>query len=1162
MMAAGRPCRRTPRGTCGRGRAGRFALLIAVGMLGAVGPVASRAAGPTPCLTACTNTFVAPPLAPQAPVPAGTCSRALPPAVPNQWTQIGPSEVFSYDETTYDDVNYVFPKYQQAFDPADPCRVFRIAPTDASRLERSLDGGLTWSTVFSGGSTNGVALHLRRMYMVAPGHLYVTETGVGDTLIGTRDGGQTWQLASGAPGQGSIAGEFVYTLAATPQQPDVLYVATLNCYSKSAAESKAPACSNPPYQGSAGRQCPGTSAGVGTSNGGSSWTGWNPSDRGACYNGPHGPMRLFASHDGGATWTPILTDPTTGIPQTCVLNSLFIVIDPYASEHYWVGYNTNFGGANGNFQPAEACAEQPGLYPYLIEANGSSVTRSVLMSDQFMGDRGFIATRRPGGGLRLISWYSYSDDDWNTARPLVGLGGTPRSNPPSTDPISLPDGSALEFQTGPLGGIDDDVAEPRPLILRQTMPDLSYAELGATFNWPHYNPKVGTWFDEFRSGFQQTDDSGNYYLEIGEPCWQVNCDPTARDSRPPPSGQTENWPTSWKWQTLRYTPPAAGTLPLIHPGNDNAPSCALTNCLMSQLKSCQLAGDPSSDAGGSLAFDGNELYDTRLNDPAPDDDPYSAAIHVTDPRDCADRGTIVVHFDAGTYRSAVELTRRQYDSPVALKPPPLDTTLPAERPSIDSLTYDPHGDRLLFTLAASNAATADSPPQNNPIALWSASVPRAPGSQRSTSANLEGTGLSYCVYSTNSAVGAEHLAYDRATDSLWSCLPSRIAHVGLDTREVDDSCYGRSIFAGAHGGGWPIGAWTSGLQTPDGRQDHVFMWSTESAVSTAGAGPQIYDYDVRTCTLGAAFKSTQLVSSGTGSTQFPCDPVSDGPGGVLATGSSAVGAVLWNRHGSTLTANLIPSVSLSCTLPVTASLAGPATVARGSGPIDVCGGLTIDGPNAPARNQPATLLIDGREVAQGKTNAQGQLCAPFVPAADGTHDVRLLFAGNSAFFATSGGGILTVGAAPPLAPPPPPGAPAAPAQATPLSPVGEPPVVLAKPPLVAAAAPYPPTSAQPPSAPQSGAASEKEKQIQLAAAGQGASQQAEQKPADQPVDFSPGGRGNQPSLEMSMLTVGAAAAAFLTLLPVMAVARARAPLAGTSPEGRRRTRRRRRPADR
>jgi hypothetical protein len=1055
----------------------------------------------------------------------------------NSWTEVGAPEKYVYSQANYDDLNKVYPPFQRVYDPGDRCRAFRVSPDDASRIERSLDGGATWSTVYQPSpSAAGTKFNFRQIFVVDSRRVYVTETAAGATLVTSADGGDTWQSAAGGP----MAGEYIYSLSASPSRPEHLYAITLDCYSRnSAVKANYPTCLTPPAQ----------------ENG--SVNGFNPAPNGqeGGYRGAHGPVRVYASPDAGVSWTRVLdpnTDPVNGVPDQCSMTSIFLVVDPYASyEHYWLRYDTdaaNDTGGSGNPASPSPCTYGV-TASFLIEVtSGSTTTTPAAAKDKAQGPdgEGFLVTRRPDGHLRLVGEEWYSDDDWSNPYQLPTLQIAERRI------AALPDGSLFTFSKIRFGdNIGSPAVDTRAFVQRPDLPNgYGSLELGAHLRWPHYDQRIGDEFDQDIYGGLQVDAQGNVYLQVGEKCWQVNCDPANPDLRASDHTNAKEWGVLW--HSFRYTPPAAGqVMPIIHLPvvPDHAPSCTGPACALNQVRGCTISGDPTNDVSGTLAFDGAALYYTRSREKSADPDPFSAPVHVVDPATCAELGTVTVHFGAADYSRAVDSTRRFYDGTAVNAPPPFDTTLPENRPSIDSLTYDPNGDRLLFTLEAQNAATGDSPESLTRVALWSAVVPR--DGSRSTQAVLGGTDLGNCRYVVQPARGSEMLAFDRATGALWACLPARVAPVSETGQPIDFPCYGQPILMGEHSSSEWLALYglAPGLQRP-GSADRVFIWAPRSVAGAAAApaagGSAVYDYDLRTCTFGQVF-SASLVQAGTGSSGLACDPVTYGPGGYgHGSGTASVGAVLWNRHGAQMTASMVPDPSLSCTLPVTASLAGPPTISlTGSSPVPVCGHLTIDGPGAPAVHQPIEVTVDGVPIARGLTDATGQLCGLIAGAAPATHQVGVSFAGNSAFFAATGGGVLSI-VAPGVAAQPPPPPPGGGLRLPP--PVIQPHVV-----VPAHQQPAPALGSvggQTTTVPQSGAASEKERQIQLAVAGQGRAQDPAQAaepsvdasapPPDDTYNMVPLVAGSAAGLLALVLAFGAAPAPTRIPAPRRLATRARA----------------------
>jgi hypothetical protein len=137
---------------------------------------------------------------------------------PNSWEQIGDA----VPARNPDDPD----AYRLVVDPWLPCRVYRVAG-DGRRLERSVDGAKTWTTVFFDGRTSNdtttaapAHLNITGIYVPAPATVYISENGNGVGVARSRDAGASWE-----PANGGLTDKPVKRLWFAPSNVDVAYAA-------------------------------------------------------------------------------------------------------------------------------------------------------------------------------------------------------------------------------------------------------------------------------------------------------------------------------------------------------------------------------------------------------------------------------------------------------------------------------------------------------------------------------------------------------------------------------------------------------------------------------------------------------------------------------------------------------------------------------------------------------------------------------------------------------------------------------------------------------------------------------------------------------------------------------------------------------------------------
>jgi photosystem II stability/assembly factor-like uncharacterized protein len=156
-----------------------------------------------------------------------TC--AVPAVTTDSWTEVGAPDDVTYPEQYEGWLLDGNPHYARVVDPYLPCRVFRIGTpaahfADRNVVQRSLDGGRSWTTVLHSAKAGFAA---QRLYVAAPGVVLVAEDGAGDAVLRSDDAGTTWRSLPGA--DQALAGEHAHSIGYAPGDARHLYVVTLPC---------------------------------------------------------------------------------------------------------------------------------------------------------------------------------------------------------------------------------------------------------------------------------------------------------------------------------------------------------------------------------------------------------------------------------------------------------------------------------------------------------------------------------------------------------------------------------------------------------------------------------------------------------------------------------------------------------------------------------------------------------------------------------------------------------------------------------------------------------------------------------------------------------------------------------------------------------------------
>jgi hypothetical protein len=749
------------------------------------------------------------------------------------------------------------------------------------------------------------------------------------------------------------------------------------------------------------------------------------------------PVAFFGTTNGGLSWNRLRDANFVNVLQND--NPYSVTVDPGDEAHVIIG----FQGAAAVFNSGDPPAGSP-----LLESTNYGQTFTVLRVPYQVAE--LLLARRAGSALRLY----------------VIANGSHAEVPPidngvfySDDTGRWADGTWHEVRTNQrttwYGGLVDPTTPDkilyfgRPyyaapsmlfaLYTRNGFKDQELAEQPAIRNGSHA-------VTQYRA-----DRFGQFYIDVGLRCSDNPCPGDVKDDN------------KSVWFTLRFRPPDPGMARIISTEQQAAP---VRDGTYRAAPSCTVDPQPplyaadSTDDAGSLAFDGTRMYYTRRAEQGPD--LYAAVIRVADPTTCKETGRLVVHFDPVTYDKARSRAISDYDGRSPLLP---------ERPSVDSVSYDPVHDELWFSVT--RTATFVDPyngnPDGSPFPVWA--IPRGgPGIDRQAQlrfwdnpCGLGGIGL---------------LANDRARDTLWTCdrkIPGERSRAGRSLV----TCL-HPIFQGFVSGGhdvWDIRSW--GVSLP----------GTLVALN-AQHGNSVDQYDARTCThldewspvlLGTPPQPKQgpdYVSS-----QLVCDPVTFRES---LAGATAPSAVFWMRSGRTFTPyKVTPNAGrgLVCPWPTVLRYSGETGVNPGHR-FQACLTVTVPNTDGPIPGVPVRIGVAGEAPKTAVSDAGGRACVPYDVPLTATQGTRLAVSGNvqedAHLLASSAAGSVLVGQIP--SPPAPP-APLIPAPPKPVPPPL--PLILSPTPVPAPQPGVQPVVPAPGQAvAQQGLTAEKEKEVQLAHAHQ------------------------------------------------------------------------------
>jgi hypothetical protein len=590
---------------------------------------------------------LAPPELPPTSNPPGTCSPAS--GSPGTWRHVTGAEADTPPAppsfNTAAAMQYPAPGFQVTVDPQVPCRMYRSR--DTHTVERSLDGGGTWSAVLSDTEAGSMvpdpgcllgACAISTPFAISgisvadrgvPGLLALGEAGNGDAVVVSTDGGTTWNVASGAAFPVGVAGEQVTRV--------------------SVARSGDP---SQPFRAYAASQQPGA-GGLSSGN----------------------PKQLSATFTGGQSWAPSVPQPVGDI--------LALNADNAAPDQAWMIattllqgiqhlYRTTDGGLTWSDQGAT-----PGGGVY-VDSNGADLTATQLATYVAPDGRERVFTLGGGQqvGVAALHTAEYSDDigaTWSAVPLPLGVSA-----------------AAIAFSPtgwGAIAGIEPhaDGTESRVRLFvsrdgfhtmaETAMPSLP-AWAAAALTTPLAPPGGSTTADP--GSVLQADAYGNFYLAVSG-CLDETTQVQSGDVFASCSRHTEDY-----WQ---FTPdPNTASAPA-------PPAGAPPGELLNQFATCPLGLADSSSS--PLAFDGVDLIypdpDTNYNDGRPLDNrpAYTDYLHVIDPNNCTlvPPRVVTVHFKP-------EDTQRACATDYGCSTP--------SQPRIDELTYDPSRRLLWFALANGN----------------------------------------------------------------------------------------------------------------------------------------------------------------------------------------------------------------------------------------------------------------------------------------------------------------------------------------------------------------------------------------------------------------------------------------------------------------------------
>ena len=861
--------------------------------------------------------------------------------------------------------------YELRIDPDHPC-VEYLARTPNDVL-RSTDGGRTWQQVFHDTAATCAAPNVGCLTPFTAGLIdspgggvvAIGETGNGNALVLSTDYGATWSLANG--GITGLDGRQTVALQIASDDKTAYAIARLP--------------------------------------------------------GPEPTEAIYATGDGGATWTPGQAPAGIGAGGVPL-----IAIDPSNPMHAWV------------LVPAPKGAAPPVL---LETSDGgrtwTNPTASALALPATSGFTpvSFIAIKSDRHFLRLLV---ATTDGPASSNPLAS---TPQPHLLASDSDGLswanaaaaPDLGGLSIAADPF---DQDRALYAGLASTPAGPVLTLeysidgfdtaAPFGAPFLMPYLPPSSPL---AAAPVTLQSDQYGGFYLLARHACF------SAAIPACPAGAQSV--------QSVFDVVPELTSVPSPGGGGGNGgggvpppgiPMVTLESCSIPDHGHGTKVGE-----SGAMAYDGVDLLYTEIGELGPT--PLQGVIHRLNPATCNDDGDIVVSFSRADIESADICAKVQHPN------------LPA---MADDLTYDSNHDQLYLTLQANDGSNIGDP-----------SVPKFPHGTcvfRVTLTGMTGSsprGVAHLDWLNGCGGGT--LSYDQFDNTLWTCDNKNLAadptvsggHISAATGVGLGGCLPRVGLSGPSAGNFLYGTSTWVVAAPH----RVYLEAEDDQT--------IIKFDSVSCSPLAYYSHDPYSEARGEQEQMACDPNSHDP---------KLGPVIWLRDAAALTMSAYRITDGYCPLPTLVHLVAPSPTAVGQAAL-LCGHLTMNPRLLPIGGVPLSFIVDGRVVATGTTRADGTGCAQYsVDVTPGVHTLRVLFPGVTGYTGSSDDGTMDAVPGPP--PPdlslPPVGIVAAAPPPAPAPPQPPPPQAVQIP--VSQAQPASQAQAQA----QAAASTQEEQQVQLAAA--------------------------------------------------------------------------------
>lgn len=939
----------------------RRGILLAFALVLLALPTAAGASGvaalPHPATPAPDPTTLdAPPALPPQPGSApGRCQ--APTASPGTWSLLGTTwSLDTWPPAGTAPFRYPQP-WQIVVDPWVPCLVYRV--TDTQSIERSNDGGATWTVVFhddvSGSYTSLPDLTcslptacvastkpFTASWITIPGprRIVVGERGNGDAVIGSDDAGTTWTLRDNGIG-GTVSGQPVRKLYAAPSDAKVMYAVTTS---------------------------PGDDASCGAANISQPLSPSTP-QVGCMQAG--GATGLFVTRDGGASWLP------TTLPRTTTWNGTgdllgcqvdpaepghiwcVVVVSSYANLNHVLLESTDYGTTWTQLPQVPAIAQSNQEYlRFLVIRSARHPLRLFLAGGPVAGHNSDLISSDDDGAtwkdspLPLNAFYSFPEIAADPADPermlYAGLGSslgwsvyytadafdTAQPVPGPGDPVNLVDD--LSPLTGPSGAYDNE--------------ELSL----------------------------QADRAGNFYVPDYGFCFSA----TAATC----SAATNKRYYQRYWRLTPPAPAPVGGLRIVQPAPPGAGPAPGTPA--NQLTACPLPSFPRNGNvpgydtlngnydSGAVAFDGQDLLYTDFLETGPAD--YQGVIHRLNSVTCQPKSDIVVRFDPADLARLSAAGNWCGD----------------RHPAIDDMTYDPSRNLLWVSLrriqasyqykAAANCSTYDG------TGTWLFRVALSPGVlQNPVMANAQLAFTNGCGYI---------LSYDIFSDTLWTCdLTGQVAYSTQPGR-----------LRAADGASVP----TCMRQIST---DYLYGMATWTSVAPNRVYVQnendqnFYEYDTATCAITQTFVHRDFGEPTPEDEQIACDGASFGLNAAVD-----LGPIVWMRDANTRTVVSYTVPRGTCPLASLTHYFGPRLVAAGA-PARLCATLTTRTlfTHGVIAHQPMVFSVNGTPVGTAISDAAGTACIDTpITLRPGTYPVDAGYPGNRDYVPSHDSGLLTVFGAP------------------------------------------------------------------------------------------------------------------------------------------------------